>query len=68
MVTYRLSPFHPLARVPGPLPFKVTKIWMASWCAMGMESRLITALHEEYGDVVRTGMSHLYADCESYIH
>ncbi|KAI1783893.1 high nitrogen upregulated cytochrome P450 monooxygenase 2 [Ganoderma leucocontextum] len=55
VVIYRLSPFHPLAQVPGPLRFKVTKIWMATRCAMGMESQQITALHEEYGDIVRTG-------------
>ena len=55
VVIYRLSPLHPLARVPGPLLFKVSKIWMGTRCAMGMESRLITALHEEYGDIVRTG-------------
>ena len=57
VVIYRLSPFHPLAKVPGPFQFKVSKLWMATRCTMGMESRLITALHEEYGDIVRTGAS-----------
>ena len=53
---YRLSPLHPLARFPGPLPCKVTGFWMAYKSRTGMQHRYAKALHERYGDVVRIGM------------
>ena len=54
-VIYRLSPWHPLARYPGPLGCRVSKLWMGAVCVPGFQHRYIQALHERYGDVVRIG-------------
>lgn len=52
---YRLSPFHPLARYPGPILCKLSKFRMA-WISMqGKQHIYYHELHERYGDVVRTG-------------
>ena len=52
---YRLSPFHPLARYPGPLGCKLSKFWLAFVCVRGYQHRYIKSLHDRYGDVVRIG-------------
>ena len=54
---YRLSPWHPLARYPGPLGCKLSKLWMGAVCVPGFQHKYIQALHERYGDVVRIGAS-----------
>ncbi|KAJ7286345.1 cytochrome P450 [Mycena rebaudengoi] len=55
IVAYRLSPFHPLASVPGPTINKVSKLW-GLWLAWGGHRHLVNKkLHDEYGPVVRTG-------------
>ena len=54
-IVYRLSPFHPLARYPGPIGARVSKFWMAVRCLRGDQHRYIQSLHQRYGDVVRTG-------------
>ena len=57
IILYRVGPFHPLARYPGPLLAKVSKFWMA-YIASGKKQHLyIQNLHAKYGDVVRIGMS-----------
>ncbi|KAI0628543.1 high nitrogen upregulated cytochrome P450 monooxygenase 2 [Trametes polyzona] len=56
---YRLSPFHPLARYPGPLGARLTKFWMACIGYTGRQHLYIQSLHEKYGDVVRTGPNEL---------
>lgn len=55
-VTYRISPFHPLARYPGPFLAQISKLW-AAWITAkdGNLHRIIRELHAEYGDVVRVG-------------
>lgn len=55
VVLYRLSPFHPLARYPGPLPCRLTKFWMARIGLNGDQHTYMKELHDLYGDVVRTG-------------
>lgn len=55
IVVYRVGPFHPLARFKGPLAFRISKLWMAAWAAAGSECFVVKALHDKYGDVVRTG-------------
>ncbi|KAI0628638.1 high nitrogen upregulated cytochrome P450 monooxygenase 2 [Trametes polyzona] len=54
-LVYRISPFHPLARYPGPLGCRLTKFWMASVSFTGRQHTYIKSLHERYGDIVRTG-------------
>ena len=55
VITYRLSPWHPLGEFPGPVGFRTSKLWMAACAAAGRECFVVKALHEQYGDVVRTG-------------
>jgi hypothetical protein len=52
---YRLSPFHPLAKYPGPVIAKTSKLWAAYVCARGDLHRYYKNLHNRYGDVVRVG-------------
>ena len=54
---YRLSPFHPLAKYPGPTRCKLTKIWMA-WITFGGRGHIYyKTLHDKYGPIVRVGES-----------
>ena len=55
VILYRPSPWHPLARYPGPLGAKLSKWWMACISLSGYEHLYIYRLHEKYGDVVRFG-------------
>jgi hypothetical protein len=59
VITYRLSPFHPLARYPGPLLARVSRLW-ALHVVLGRKQHQVShQLFERYGDVVRTGPNHL---------
>ncbi|KAJ3785945.1 high nitrogen upregulated cytochrome P450 monooxygenase 2 [Lentinula aff. detonsa] len=55
IVLYRLSPFHPLAKVPGPMMHKVSKLWSVWICWQGRQHTEFKAMHDKYGPVVRTG-------------
>lgn len=55
-VLYRLSPLHPLAKYPGPLFNRVSMFTPAFMAIKGNKSKRYRALHEQYGDVIRTGM------------
>ncbi|KAG6808992.1 hypothetical protein H0H92_002067, partial [Tricholoma furcatifolium] len=59
IVAYRLSPWHPLARYPGPLICKVSKFWFAFLSLGGRQHTYYFKLHEQYGDVVRVGPNEL---------
>ncbi|EKM52361.1 uncharacterized protein PHACADRAFT_148937 [Phanerochaete carnosa HHB-10118-sp] len=52
---YRRSPFHPLAKFPGPTLGKLSKIYVAYLTARGDLYRVIESWHEQYGDVIRIG-------------
>ncbi|KAH9015099.1 high nitrogen upregulated cytochrome P450 monooxygenase 2 [Lactarius pseudohatsudake] len=65
---YRLSPFHPLAKYPGPAIAKTSKLWAAYLCAKGDMHRLYKSLHDRYGDVVRVGPNELSIRDSSLIH
>ncbi|KAJ7481150.1 cytochrome P450 [Mycena galericulata] len=55
IITYRLSPWHPLAHIPGPTVNKITKLW-GVWIAWGgHQHRANKVLHDKYGPFVRTG-------------
>ncbi|TBU38266.1 high nitrogen upregulated cytochrome P450 monooxygenase 2 [Dichomitus squalens] len=59
VILYRLAPWHPLARYPGPPGAKLSKWWMACVSLSGYEHLYIHKLHEKYGDVVRFGPNEL---------
>ncbi|KAF9256882.1 cytochrome P450 [Marasmius fiardii PR-910] len=53
IVLYRLSPFHPLADVPGPALAKVSKLY-GIWIWLKGERHIrYKEMHEEYGPIVR---------------
>lgn len=54
---YRISPLHPLASYPGPLPAKLTRWWWTRHALNGHQHELSQQLHEKYGDIVRIGES-----------
>lgn len=56
---YRLSPFHPLAKYPGPILNKLSKLWMSYITSTGQQYRYYRRLHEQYGDIVRVGPNEL---------
>ncbi|OBZ68837.1 hypothetical protein A0H81_11384 [Grifola frondosa] len=60
VVLYRLSPFHPLAKYPGPVINKISKLWMAWLARTGKQHLYTQQLHDYYGDVVRTGPNELF--------
>ena len=54
-VAYRLSPFHPLARFPGPTLNKITQLremWTTGTNAFHLVHH---GLHQKYGPIVRVG-------------
>ena len=55
VVAYRLSPYHPLAAIPGPLLCKVTRLWALYIVQTGNQHRYYKSLHDRYGTHVRTG-------------
>ncbi|KAG6907279.1 hypothetical protein DXG01_009584 [Tephrocybe rancida] len=59
IVIYRLFPWHPLAKYPGPLICRVSKLWLAFLSLGGKQHTYYYKLHEEYGDVVRIGPNEL---------
>ncbi|KAF9651179.1 cytochrome P450 [Thelephora ganbajun] len=55
VVLYRLSPLHPLARYPGPVLARISKLWFAHLNWQGKQHVHYRNLHKKYGDVVRVG-------------
>lgn len=58
VILYRLSPFHPLAKYPGPLICRVSRIWAWYIAKTGYQHKYSHYLHEKYGPVVRSGMTY----------
>ena len=56
IVGYRLSPFHPLGKFPGPYIARVSKVWDVYITLQGKRHIYYQQLHEKYGDYVRVGM------------
>lgn len=59
---YRVSPFHPLAKYPGPFFAKVSKLWELSRIWSGRRHVLLQQLHEKYGPFVRIGARFIAVD------
>ncbi|KAJ3525055.1 hypothetical protein NM688_g8461 [Phlebia brevispora] len=59
IVLYRIGPFHPLARYPGPLPARISKLWHVWIVSRGKQHLYLQRMHEKYGDVVRMGPNEL---------
>ena len=55
ILVYRVSPWHPLAKYPGPLICKLTKFHLAVFAVGGKQYLYYADLHRKYGDVVRIG-------------
>jgi hypothetical protein len=55
VIAYRISPWHPLAHIPGPTINKITKMWGAWIASGGDQHRVNKALHDKYGPFLRTG-------------
>jgi hypothetical protein len=59
ITAYRLSPFHPLAKYPGPVLARVSRLWAVSG-VLGENQHIYShQLFDRYGDIVRTGPNHL---------
>ncbi|KAF9054569.1 cytochrome P450 [Panaeolus papilionaceus] len=54
-VAYRLSPWHPLARYPGPLLCSITKFYFAFLALTGRQHIYYRRLHQKYGNIIRIG-------------
>ncbi|KAL5536828.1 hypothetical protein ACEPAF_651 [Sanghuangporus sanghuang] len=52
---YRLSPWHPLAKYPGPVLAKLPKFWILYMIWKGKQLNVVTGLHKKYGTHVRHG-------------
>ncbi|KZP23056.1 cytochrome P450 [Athelia psychrophila] len=59
IVAYRLGPLHPLAKYPGPMLCKLSKMWMSYMCTTGRQHIYYHSLHDKYGDIVRIGPNEL---------
>ncbi|KIJ68389.1 hypothetical protein HYDPIDRAFT_24675 [Hydnomerulius pinastri MD-312] len=59
IVAYRVSPYHPLAKYPGPLLCKVSQLWSISIATRGKLHHYRKQLHEQYGSIVRIGPNEL---------
>ncbi|KAJ6466548.1 cytochrome P450 [Mycena vitilis] len=59
LVFYRLSPLHPLAKYPGPLLCKISKLWFTAAAMDGKQHLYYAELHQRYGDAVRIGPNEL---------
>ncbi|KAH9922831.1 high nitrogen upregulated cytochrome P450 monooxygenase 2 [Epithele typhae] len=62
MLLYRASPWHPLARYPGPFVYRLSKLALAWTTSDGKQWLHVNALHDRYGDIVRIGAFTSLAD------
>ena len=52
---YRMSPFHPLARFPGPVLYRLSEFTMAYTISRGKRHLVVRDLHAQYGSIIRIG-------------
>ncbi|KAI0864888.1 cytochrome P450 [Xylaria cubensis] len=58
LVIFRLF-FHPLRRFPGPLGFKISSAWFATYLVKRDAFRQLLKLHQKHGDFLRIGSNDL---------
>ena len=56
IITYRVSPLHPLYRYPGPVLAKLSSFYGAYIAATGKQHVHFKVMHEKYGPIVRLGV------------
>ncbi|KAJ2903867.1 L-ornithine-N5-monooxygenase [Zalerion maritima] len=60
LLTYRLTPLHPLSSFPGPVGYKLSSLHLSSQLIKDATAfRRVQALHQQYGDFVRMGPNDL---------
>ncbi|KAK7042168.1 cytochrome P450 [Favolaschia claudopus] len=59
ILTYRISPLHPLSKYPGPLICKISKLWITRVASQGKLHQYVKSLHDRYGPIVRVGPNEL---------
>ncbi|KAJ6588103.1 cytochrome P450 [Mycena capillaripes] len=59
VITYRISPAHPLSKYPGPVACKISKLWLTSVVSRGKFHVYLKGLHDKYGSVIRIGPNEL---------
>ena len=64
VVIYRLSPWHPLARYPGPFWYRASSFCHAFMSITGRRNTYFKHLHTLHGDVVRTGGCFVCSDVD----
>ncbi|KAK4494178.1 hypothetical protein PRZ48_014476 [Zasmidium cellare] len=52
-VSYNISPFHPLAKYPGPLRWRASRLFASYAHATGTLYKDIASIHDKYGPTVR---------------
>lgn len=62
-ILYRISPFHPLAKYPGPIACRISKLWLVYITMPGKSHHYIHRLHQTYGDIVRIGQCFSRSSC-----
>ncbi|KAL5520950.1 hypothetical protein ACEPAF_2953 [Sanghuangporus sanghuang] len=66
IVLYRISPLHPLAKYPGPVFLKASKLVGMCFALSGKQHVYFKSLRDKYGPFVRTGPNELLiADVEA---
>ncbi|KAI5120330.1 hypothetical protein M0805_000390 [Coniferiporia weirii] len=55
IAVYRVSPWHPLAKYPGPLIAKLTQFWLVRATMTGKYHVTLKGLHDKYGPYIRVG-------------
>ena len=66
-IVYRASPWHPLARYPGPFIYRLSKLAFAWTASDGKQYVHLHQLHERYGDIVRIGECLRLLPCTSFL-